>query len=145
MILKIPPMSDDKDRLIAWVSRESISGHNQHSLGRDLEHLKSKEGVMGIGFGIGIGIAVPAAPSFRCMASRSIDLDRNIYGGRGEHVQHVGHGYRKLESQIDRRTVEVRGVRARLVHRVLGTGRSTSESVSSAKRTTPAPGRPRTL
>jgi hypothetical protein len=61
VILKIPPMSDEKDRLIAWVSRESISGHNRHSLGRDLEHPKSKEGVMGIG----IGIAVPAALSFR--------------------------------------------------------------------------------
>jgi hypothetical protein len=34
-----------------------------------------------VGIGIGFGIAVPAALSFRCMASRSIDYDRNIYGG----------------------------------------------------------------
>lgn len=79
MILEISPMSDEKDRLIAWLSRRSISGHNQHSLGRDLEHSKSKEGCCGYGFGI--GIAVPAAPSFRCVASRSIDLCRNMYGG----------------------------------------------------------------
>jgi hypothetical protein len=96
VILKISPMSDEKDRLIAWLSRESISGHSRHSLGRDLEHPKSKEGVMGIG--IGFGIAVPAAPSFRCVASRSIDLAWNIYGGRGQHVKHVCHGYQKLRS-----------------------------------------------
>jgi hypothetical protein len=50
VILKIPPMSDEKDRLIAWVSRESISGHSRHSLGRDLEHSKSKEGCCGYRF-----------------------------------------------------------------------------------------------
>lgn len=64
-------------------------------------------------------------------------------GGRGEHVQHVGHGYQKLELQIDRRTVEVsvRGLYIEFSEPVA----PNLEAFHRPREQHRAPGRPQTL